>query len=65
MEGLGDLVAKVAEVTGIKTIVEEIVGEDCGCQERQRKLNSMFPFTSSKDVYYKNKLYGDTSLDSK
>lgn len=59
MEGLGDLVAKVTEVTGIKKIVEEVVGEDCGCQERQRKLNAMFPFNSSKDIYYKNKLGQD------
>lgn len=45
MEGLGDLVAKVTEVTGIKAVVEAIAPEGgCGCQQRQAKLNQLFPF---------------------
>jgi hypothetical protein len=47
MEGLGDLVAKVTEVTGIKAVVDAIAPEGgCGCQERQAKLNQLFPFGS-------------------
>jgi hypothetical protein len=43
MEGLGDLVAKVTEVTGIKAVVEAIAPEGgCGCQQRQAKLNQLF-----------------------
>lgn len=56
MEGLGDLVAKVTEVTGIKAVVEAVTNGDCGCESRQKKLNEMFPFTAPKDIYYKNKL---------
>lgn len=56
MEGLGDLVAKITEVTGIKKVVETITDGECGCQSRQRKLNEMFPFNAPKDIYYKNKL---------
>lgn len=56
MEGLGDLVAKVTEVTGIKAVVDAVTNGDCGCESRQRKLNEMFPFNAPKDIYYKNKL---------
>jgi hypothetical protein len=56
MEGLGDLVAKVTEVTGIKAVVEAVAGKDCGCAQRQQKLNDMFPFATSKDQYYADKI---------
>jgi hypothetical protein len=46
MEGLGDLVAKVTEVTGIKAVVEAVAGKDCGCAQRQAKLNEIFPFNN-------------------
>jgi hypothetical protein len=48
MEGLGDLVAKVTEVTGIKAVVEAVVGKDCGCAQRQAKLNEIFPFNNER-----------------
>lgn len=45
MEGLGDLVAKVTEATGIKAVVEALAPEGgCGCEQRQAKLNQLFPF---------------------
>lgn len=56
MEGLGDLVAKVTEATGIKTVVEAVAGKDCGCAQRQQKLNELFPFGTPKDQYYQDKL---------
>lgn len=56
MEGLGDLVAKVTEVTGIKAVVKAVAGDDCGCVERQQKLNDMFPFNTPKDQYYADKI---------
>jgi hypothetical protein len=37
--GLGDVIEKVTEVTGIKKAVEFIAGEDCGCNERKQKAN--------------------------
>jgi hypothetical protein len=49
MEGLGDLVAKVTEATGIKAVVEAIAPNGgCGCAQRQAKLNEMFPFNNEK-----------------
>lgn len=39
-KGLGDTVAKITEVTGIK----KLVGDCKGCDERQEKLNRRFPF---------------------
>lgn len=43
-EGLGDTIAKVTEVTGIKKAVKFIAGEDCGCDERQERLNRLFKY---------------------
>lgn len=47
-KGLGDTVAMVTTYTGIKLAIEQakelgIIG-DCGCKERQEKLNNMFPY---------------------
>lgn len=49
MDGLGDLVAKVTEVTGIKYVVEAVAPQGCGCADRQAKLNEMFPFGKPKE----------------
>ena len=42
--GLGDSIEKVTEATGIKAAVEFIAGEDCGCDERKKKLNKLFSY---------------------
>lgn len=42
--GLGDTVAKFTEATGIDKVVKFVAGEDCGCKERQEKLNKLFPY---------------------
>ena len=42
-EGLGDVVEKITEATGIKKAVEFIAGEDCGCDKRKEALNRLFP----------------------
>ena len=39
--GLGDVVEKITEATGIKKVVEAIT-EDCGCDERKEKFNKLF-----------------------
>ena len=36
---LGDAVEKVTEITGIKSLVKYMAGEDCGCKERKEKPN--------------------------
>ena len=41
-EGLGDTLEKVFEKTGIKKLVKFIAGEDCGCDERKKKLNKLY-----------------------
>ena len=43
-EGLGDTVAKVTKATGIDKLVKFVAGEDCGCDERRKKLNSLFSY---------------------
>ena len=43
-EGLGDSIAKVTKATGIDKLVKFVAGEDCGCEERRKKLNSLFSY---------------------
>lgn len=45
-KGLGDTIHKVTSVTGIKSVVKKIAGKDCGCSERRKKLNDLFPYKS-------------------
>jgi hypothetical protein len=46
-KGLGDTVAKITRVTGVKKVVDtvaKVAGKDCGCGKRQDTLNRMFPY---------------------
>jgi hypothetical protein len=43
-QGLGDTIEQITEATGIKKLVNFIAGEDCGCDERKKKLNEWFPY---------------------
>jgi len=43
-KGLGDTIAKITKVTGIDKLVEAVIGEDCGCDERKDKLNKLFNY---------------------
>lgn len=40
-KGLGDKVEEFTEKTGIKKAVKKLVGDDCGCDERKKKLNKI------------------------
>jgi len=42
--GVGDTIEKITKTTGIDKVVEFIAGEDCGCDERKKKLNYLFPY---------------------
>ena len=46
-KGLGDDIFKITQKTGIRKavkIISKAIGiDDCGCEERQMKLNKMFP----------------------
>lgn len=48
LRGLGDLVEVITDKTGIKSAVKAITEslgiEDCGCDNRQEKLNVYVPF---------------------
>lgn len=48
MAGLGDVVERITEATGIKAAVEifsEATGIDCGCEDRKKLLNKLFPIS--------------------
>ena len=43
-EGLGDAIANLTHLTGIDRLAksyEDITGNDCGCDARREKLNSI------------------------
>ena len=45
MEGLGDVIQKVTDSTGISYVVKKIAGKkDCGCEKRKDALNRAFPY---------------------
>lgn len=43
-KGVGDTVAKITKATGVDKLVKFIAGEDCGCDERQERLNRIFKY---------------------
>jgi hypothetical protein len=50
--GLGDTVDKITTYTGIKPVVKAVAkavtgDDDCGCEERRKKLNEMFPYNNT------------------
>jgi hypothetical protein len=53
-KGLGDTIDKITTVTGIKHVVKEVTkavtgDDDCGCEERRRRLNEMFPYNNQEN----------------
>tara|TARA_R100001369_G_C3264034_1_gene158714 strand:+ start:213 stop:359 length:147 start_codon:yes stop_codon:yes gene_type:complete len=42
-KGLGDVIENFTKATGIKKLVDKLPG-DCGCGERKKRLNKLFPF---------------------
>jgi len=50
MQGLGDTIAAIMEATGVKAVVKAVMGEDCGCEARQQKLNELFPYGETKET---------------
>tara|TARA_A100001515_G_C4475515_1_gene178321 strand:+ start:449 stop:613 length:165 start_codon:yes stop_codon:yes gene_type:complete len=52
-KGLGDTIEKITTFTGIKWIVKKIsklLGIDCGCDFRRKKLNKLVPYKEKSDV---------------
>ena len=46
IRGLGDVIEVITKATGIKAIVEkvsDVLGVDCGCDERRERLNNLLP----------------------
>ena len=46
VNGLGDVIEDITKATGIKALVDkvsDVLGVDCGCDERREKLNNLLP----------------------
>ena len=51
-KGFGDTVAFLTEKTGIAyafAMASNALGVDCGCKERQEKLNKLIPYGSKRE----------------
>jgi len=48
--GAGDKVEQLTEALGIKAVVEQVFGEDCGCKARKEVLNKLFPNRKLNDL---------------
>jgi hypothetical protein len=52
-KGLGDTIKKITSATKIDKLAKKIANavgkEDCGCDERQKKLNEMFPYKNKEE----------------
>ena len=44
-KGLGDSIQKALKATGIDKVAKAVLGDDCGCEDRKKKLNQMFPYS--------------------
>ena len=44
LQGAGDLVEKVLQVTKLDKVAKFILGEDCNCDKRKEYLNQVMPF---------------------
>jgi len=42
--GVGDTVEKITKATGIDKLAKWALGEDCGCDDRKKTLNHIFPY---------------------
>ena len=49
-KGAGDKVEQITEALGIKAVVEQVFGDDCGCKARKEVLNKLFPNRKLNDL---------------
>lgn len=49
-KGAGDKVEQITEALGIKAVVEQVFGDDCGCKARKETLNKLFPNRKLNDL---------------
>tara|TARA_R110000772_G_scaffold486_1_gene1779 strand:+ start:1000 stop:2433 length:1434 start_codon:yes stop_codon:yes gene_type:complete len=63
-KGLGDSIEAFTKFTGIKWLAKKILGEDCGCDERQEKLNKLVPYKQTKEdtIFVQIAAYRDPQL---
>ena len=43
-KGLGDSIEKALKATGIDKVAKKVLGDDCGCEDRKKTLNAIFPY---------------------
>ena len=68
-EGLGDIIAKATEVTGLDKVAEAVAdavgADDCGCKARAKALNKLFPLRKLNDLSNEDYEYLDNFYTNK
>ena len=54
-KGLGDSIEEALQKIGVDKIAKKVLGEDCGCEERKKTLNSIFPYTKLGNLHLTRK----------
>ena len=55
-KGLGDSIEKITKATGVKRMVDTVsegLNIPCGCEGRQKAMNTLFPYTRGGKQYKK------------
>tara|TARA_R110000803_G_scaffold6296_3_gene20425 strand:+ start:2429 stop:2917 length:489 start_codon:yes stop_codon:yes gene_type:complete len=60
--GLGDVVEAITTVTGIKSVVKAVLGEDCGCEERKKAWNDI-TVESIKSLFRSKNVVNEISVE--
>ena len=64
LAGLGDVVKKITDATGITKLVESI-SDDCGCEERRVRWNEKFSFKMKYPLTEEEYNYIKTDIENK
>ncbi len=49
-QGLGDIVDEITTKTGVKKLVKDIFGNNCGCEDRKKWLNKYTPWAVNRKM---------------
>jgi hypothetical protein len=66
-KGVGDVIEDFTKLTGIQALTKRLFGEDCGCEERQKKINEYFgkpvnPLTEEDYIFLHSVINGSSKI---
>jgi hypothetical protein len=66
-KGVGDVIEDFTKLTGIQALTKRLFGKDCGCEERQQKINEYFgkpvnPLTEEDYIFLHSVINGSSKI---